>query len=208
MKKILILLYCIISLFLIGGCSYTKEQSTQQQTQQQTEQQAQQTQQTQQTQPTVFEQQKMFGTYDVYEDWVLVEDNSNEQSAYYCKKGEKITNKTTNIFVEYRQNQYKKEEYNVLTSAILYQLKLELKQELYQNLISESFISQNGYSVFRVEVNDKQSDTPVRTVQYYIAGEKAHILVQITDFGEQDIENVEKVAKNIVDSFVWREITI
>ena len=90
----------------------------------------------------------------------------------------------------------------------MYQLKLELKQELYQNLISESFISQNGYSVFRVEVNDKQSDTPVRTVQYYIAGEKAHILVQITDFGEQDMENVEKVAKNIVDSFVWREITI
>ena len=45
MKKILILLYCIISLFLIGGCSHIKEQSTQQQT----EQQAQQTQQTQQT---------------------------------------------------------------------------------------------------------------------------------------------------------------
>ncbi len=210
MKKILILLYCIISLFLIGGCSHIKEQSTQQQTEQQAQQaqQAQQTQQTQQTETTVFEQQKMFGTYDVYEDWVLVEDNSNEQSAYYCKKGEEITNKTTNIFVEYRQNQYKKEEYDVLTSAILYQLKLELKQELYQNLISESFISENGYSVFRVEVNDKQSDTPVRTVQYYIAGEKAHILVQITDFGEQDIENVEKVAKNIVDSFVWREITI
>lgn len=207
MKKILILLYCIISLFLIGGCSHIKEQSTQQQTEQQA-QQAQQTQQTQQTETTVFEQQKMFGTYDVYEDWVLVEDNSNEQSAYYCKKGEEITNKTTNIFVEYRQNQYKKEEYDILISAILYQLKLELKQELYQNLISESFISENGYSVFRVEVNDKQSDTPVRTVQYYIAGEKAHILVQITDFGEQDIENVEKVAKNIVDSFVWREITI
>ena len=182
MKKILILLYCIISLFLIGGCSHIKEQSTQQQTEQQAQQaqQAQQTQKTQQTETTVFEQQKMFGTYDVYEDWVLVEDNSNEQSAYYCKKGEEITNKTTNIFVEYRQNQYKKEEYDVLTSAILYQLKLELKQELYQNLISESFISENGYSVFRVEVNDKQSDTPVRTVQYYIADRKSTRLNSVT----------------------------
>ena len=49
MKKFLILLHCIISLFLIGGCSYTKEQSTQQQTQQQEQQTQQQTQQTQQT---------------------------------------------------------------------------------------------------------------------------------------------------------------
>ena len=103
---------------------------------------------------------------------------------------------------------YKKEEYDVLTSAILYQLKLELKPELYQNLISESFISKNGYSVFRIEVNDEQNDPPVKTVQYYIAGEKAHILVQITDFGEQGTENVEEVAKNIVESFVWREFTI
>ncbi|MEY8320653.1 hypothetical protein AAK894_06150 [Lachnospiraceae bacterium 46-61] len=199
MKKNLILLYYIILLFLISGCSDEKEQPTQQTTQQEIQQ---------ETKPAVLQQQKMFGTYDVYEDWVFVENNSNEQSAFYCKKGEEITNKTTNIFVEYRQNQYKKEEYDVLTSAILYQLKLELKQELYQNLISESFTSQNGYSVFRIEVNDEQSDTPVRTVQYYIAGEKAHILVQITDFGEQGTENVEEAAKNIVDSFVWREITI
>lgn len=185
--------------FLIAGCSHTEEQEVQQTTQQQTQQVA---------QPVVLQQEKLFGTYDVYEDWVLVEKDSDEQSAFYCKKGEEITNQTTNIFVEYRQNQYKKEEYDVLTSAILYQLKLELKPELYQNLISESFTSKNGYSVFRIEVNDEQNDPPVKTVQYYIAGEKAHILVQITDFGEQGTENVEEVAKNIVESFVWREFTI
>lgn len=197
MKKF-ITLY-IVLVFLIAGCSHTEEQEVQQTTQQQTQQ---------VTQPVVLQQEKLFGTYDVYEDWVLVEKDSDEQSAFYCKKGEEITNQTTNIFVEYRQNQYKKEEYEVLTSAILYQLKLELKPELYQNLISESFTSKNGYSVFRIEVNDEQNDPPVKTIQYYIAGEKAHILVQITDFGEQGTENVEEVAKNIVDSFVWREFTI
>mgnify|MGYP002509746337 FL=1 len=197
MKKF-ITLY-IVLVFLIAGCSHTEEQEVQQTTQQQTQQ---------VTQPVVLQQEKLFGTYDVYEDWVLVEKDSDEQSAFYCKKGEEITNQTTNIFVEYRQNQYKKEEYEVLTSAILYQLKLELKPDLYQNLISESFTSKNGYSVFRIEVNDEQNDPPVKTIQYYIAGEKAHILVQITDFGEQGTENVEEVAKNIVDSFVWREFTI
>ena len=203
MKKRINMLFCIMLLFLIEGCAKEETEPVEQQQQMQ-----QQSAEDDSVIPSVFKQEKIFGTYDVYEDWVFLENYSDDESAFYCKKGEEITNKTTNIFVEYRQNQYKKEEYNVLTSAILYQLKLELKQELYQNLISESFISQNGYSVFRVEVNDKQSDTPVRTVQYYIAGEKAHILVQITDFGEQDMENVEKVAKNIVDSFVWREITI
>ena len=197
MKKFITLYIMLV--FLIAGCSHTEEQEVQQTTQQQTQQVA---------QPVVLQQEKLFGTYDVYEDWVLVEKDSDEQSAFYCKKGEEITNQTTNIFVEYRQNQYKKEEYDVLTSAILYQLKLELKPELYQNLISESFISKNGYSVFRIEVNDEQNDPPVKTVQYYIAGEKAHILVQITDFGEQGTENVEEVAKNIVESFVWREFTI
>lgn len=197
MKKFITLYIMLV--FLIAGCSHTEEQEVQQTTQQQTQQVA---------QPVVLQQEKLFGTYDVYEDWVLVEKDSDEQSAFYCKKGEEITNQTTNIFVEYRQNQYKKEEYDVLTSAILYQLKLELKPELYQNLISESFTSKNGYSVFRIEVNDEQNDPPVKTVQYYIAGEKAHILVQITDFGEQGTENVEEVAKNIVESFVWREFTI
>ena len=203
MKKNINVLFCIMLLFLIEGCAKEETEPVEQQQQMQ-----QQSAEDDSVIPSVFKQEKIFGTYDVYEGWVFLENYSDDESAFYTKKGEEITNKTTNISVEYRQNQYKKEEYNVLTSAILYQLKLELKQELYQNLISESFISQNGYSVFRVEVNDKQSDTPVRTVQYYIAGEKAHILVQITDFGEQDMENVEKVAKNIVDSFVWREITI
>lgn len=203
MKKRINMLFCIMLLFLIEGC--VKEETEPIEQQQKLQQQSA---TDENIAPSVFKEEKIFGTYDVYEDWVFLENYSDDESAFYTKKGEEITNKTTNISVEYRQNQYKKEEYNVLTSAILYQLKLELKQELYQNLISESFISQNGYSVFRVEVNDKQSDTPVRTVQYYIAGEKAHILVQITDFGEQDMENVEKVAKNIVDSFVWREITI
>ena len=72
-------------------------------------------------------------------------------------------------------------------------------------MITESFTSKNGYSVFRVESNDQQNEFDVKTTQYYIAGEKAHVLVQVTNFGQ---ENIEEIAKNIVESFVWREITI
>lgn len=191
------LLYCVMLIFLLVGCD--KANLEQKEVQAPIEE---------NIMPVVFKEEKIFGTYDVYEDWVFLENYSDEESAFYSKKGEEITNKTTNISVEYRQNQYKKEEYDILTSAILYQLKLELKEELYENLISESFTSKNGYSVFRIEVNDEQNDPPVKTIQYYIAGEKAHVLVQVTDFGEEGTESVEEVAKNIVESFVWREIVV
>lgn len=191
------LFYCVMLIFLLVGCDKTNLE--QKEVQAPIEE---------NITPTVFKEEKIFGTYDIYEDWVFLENYSDEESAFYSKKGEEITNKTTNISVEYRQNQYKKEEYDVLTSAILYQLKLELKEELYENLISESFTSKNGYSVFRIEVNDEQNDPPVKTIQYYIAGEKAHVLVQVTDFGEEGTESVEEVAKNIVESFVWREIVV
>lgn len=191
------LFYCVMLIFLLVGCD--KANLEQKEVQAPIEE---------NITPTVFKEEKIFGTYDVYEDWVFLENYSDEESAFYSKKGEEITNKTTNISVEYRQNQYKKEEYDILTSAILYQLKLELKEELYENLISESFTSKNGYSVFRIEVNDEQNAPPVKTIQYYIAGEKAHVLVQVTDFGEEGTESVEEVAKNIVESFVWREIVV
>lgn len=203
MKRKINVLFCIMLLFLIAGCAKKDVEQSQQQQQQQ-----QQSPIEQNTTPSVYKEEKMFGTYDVYEDWVFLENYSEEESAFYIKKGEEITNKTTNISVEYRQNQYKKEEYDTLISAILYQLKLELKEEQYHNLVTEEFISSNGYHVFCIEVNDEQNDPPVKTIQRYIFGEKAHIVVQTTDFGEEGTENVEEVAKNIVESFVWREIEI
>lgn len=159
----------------------------------------------QNTTKSTFQEEKIFGTYNIPDDWIFLDNYSSEESAYYTKKGEDITNQTSYISVEYRQNQYTKEKYDTLVSAILYQLKLELKEELYHQLITESFTSKNGFSVFRVEVNDKQNEPPVKTTQYYIAGEKAHVLVQVTNFGQ---ENMEEIAQNIVESFVWREITI
>ena len=203
MKKNINVLFCIMLLFLIEGCAKEKTEPVEQQQQMQ-----QQSAEDDSVIPSVFKQEKIFGTYDVYEDWVFLENYSDDESAFYTKKGEEITNKTTNISVEYRQNQYKKEEYDILISAILYQLKLELKPELYHNLVTEEYTSKNGYTVFCIEVNDEQNDTPVKTIQRYIIGEKAHIVVQTTDFGEEGTENVEEVAKNIVESFAWREITI
>ncbi|NDO45417.1 hypothetical protein [Clostridium sp. MD294] len=201
MKRKINMLFCIMLLFLVEGCTKKEvEQSQQQQVQQPSVQ--------QKITPSVYKEEKIFGTYNVYEDWVFLENYSEEESAFYIKKGEEITNTTTNISVEYRQNQYKKEEYDILISAILYQLKLELKQEQYHNLVTEEFTSPNGYCVFRIEVNDEQNDPPVKTIQHYIIGEKAHIVVQTTDFGEKGTENVEEVADNIVESFVWREIEI
>ena len=191
-----LVLFCMMISFLLSGCTPTEPEEVPQ---------------TETVAPTIsmeqntFKEEKKFGTYEVSDNWVFLENYSGEESAYYAKNGEEITNQTSYIAVEYRQNQYTKEEYDTLVSAILYQLKLELKEELYHNLITESFTSKNGYSVFRVESNDQQNEVDVKTTQYYIAGEKAHVLVQVTNFGQ---ENIEEIAKNIVESFVWREITI
>ncbi len=193
----IMLFFCMMFSFLLQGCTSVKPEE-----EPPTEVVAP---EEQNTTKSTFQEEKIFGTYNIPDDWIFLDNYSSEESAYYTKKGEDITNQTSYISVEYRQNQYTKEEYDTLVSAILYQLKLELKEELYHQLITESFTSKNGFSVFRVEVNDKQNEPPVKTTQYYIAGEKAHVLVQVTNFGQ---ENMEEIAQNIVESFVWREITI
>ena len=151
------ILFCFVIVSFFSGCS--QEIQIQQNVAQQ--------QNTQQSPDTlVYHQERTFGSYDVSEQWVLLESDSNDTSSFYVKKGEDITSQTTNISVEYRQNQYTKEQYNVLTSAIIYQLKLELTETLYQSMISESFESKNGYSVFCITVDDKESEIPVKTIQY------------------------------------------
>ena len=73
-------------------------------------------------------------------------------------------------------------------------------------MVSESFESKNGYSVFCITVDDKESEIPVKTIQYYIAGEKAHVLVQVTDFHNERVLDAQKTAREIVDSFIWKEV--
>ena len=191
------ILFCFVIVSFFSGCS--QEIQIQQNVAQQ--------QNTQQSPDTpVYRQERTFGSYDVSEQWVLLESDSNDTSSFYVKKEEDITSQTTNISVEYRQNQYTKEQYNVLTSAIIYQLKLELTETLYQSMVSESFESKNGYSVFCITVDDKESGIPVKTIQYYIAGEKAHVLVQVTDFHNERVLDAQKTAREIVDSFIWKEV--
>ena len=191
------ILFCFVIVSFFSGCS--QEIQIQQNVAQQ--------QNTQQSPDTPeYRQERTFGSYDVSEQWVLLESDSNDTSSFYVKKEEDITSQTTNISVEYRQNQYTKEQYNVLTSAIIYQLKLELTETLYQSMVSESFESKNGYSVFCITVDDKESEIPVKTIQYYIAGEKAHVLVQVTDFHNERVLDAQKTAREIVDSFIWKEV--
>ncbi len=193
-------LFCFVIICFFSGCTRQPQQNTQQQNTQQ--------QQNARQEPNtaLYHQERTFGSYDVSEQWPLLESQSDDISSFYTKAGEDITSQTTNISVEYRENQYTKEEYNVFTSAVMYQLKLELTEPLYQLVVSESFTSKNGYDVFCVMVDDKESEIPVKTIQYYIAGEKAHILVQVTDFHNEAVLDAEQTARAMVDSFIWKEI--
>ncbi|MDR2210910.1 MAG: hypothetical protein LBO65_05495 [Spirochaetaceae bacterium] len=148
-----------------------------------------------------------FGSYSIPEDWVEITKYSRDGKYFYSHNSESINNDMTNISIEIGSNRYELEDHMTFRYAILRQLLMQ------SEAIGGTDVSGSGtftkhddpLYIFTIHHTDRYGNDGVSTVQFYIIGNKKHILIHLTDFHKENIPNAEEVARFIADSFVWAE---
>lgn len=146
--------------------------------------------------------EKSFGTYSIAEDWFESEELSSSDTFFYLKEGVSFDTPTSSISVFMGENKYSINEYQLFARAIDRQLKTQIGSDATEYYGGGSY-TDKGYPLIKITfVIDN-----IRTTQYYIAGDYRFVMVHATDFGDEQIPDVEEASLAIVNSFVWAEST-
>jgi len=142
---------------------------------------------------------KSFGSFSIPEDWVEIERYSRNGKYFYSYKSEPVSLNMTNISIEIGSNPYALDDHMIFRYAILRQLLMQARDEVG----GSGTFTKNDDPLYIFTIEDK--DKNITTVQYYIIGEKKHILIHVTDFHNKNITNAKEVAQFMADSFIWRK---
>jgi hypothetical protein len=141
---------------------------------------------------------KSFGSFSIPDDWVEIARYSRNGKYFYSHKSETINSKMTNISVEMGSNPYAFDDHTTFRYAIMRQL---LMQARGMEVGGSGTFTKNEDPLYIFTIEDKVNN--ITTIQYYIIGEKKHILIHVTDFHNKNIANAKEVAQFIADSFIW-----
>lgn len=144
---------------------------------------------------------KIFGSYEVPKNWIESKEHSTDSKFFYVLDGEEQKSQPNNISINAGKNQYSKTEHENFRKAILNQLSSQIAEEEGVQLTANGSNTANGYVLYTFNI--KEADSNIETIQYYIVGDYKYILVQETVFEES--EEIDNVAKEIVNSFKWAE---
>jgi hypothetical protein len=145
---------------------------------------------------------KSFGFFSLPEDWIEVTRYSRNGKYFYSHKTEQIGSTMTNISIEIGKNPYILEDHMTFRYAILRQLLMQAGGTGAEVHGSGTFTKHDDpLYIFTI----LEKEPPVTAMQYYIIGNRKHILVHVTDFHNGNITNAKEVAQFIVDSFVWSD---
>lgn len=141
---------------------------------------------------------KSFGSFSIPADWVEIAQYSRNGKYFYSHESEPIGLNMTNISIELGSNPYALEDQMTFRHAILKQMLMQAENA---EVGGSGTFTENDYPLYIFTIDDKEDN--VTTIQFYIIGNKKHILVHVTDFHNENITNAKEVARFIVDSFIW-----
>ena len=143
---------------------------------------------------------KSFGSYKLPENWIESKEHSTNSKFFYVKKEDKQKERPNNISINEGQNKYAKTEHENFRNAILNQLSMQIGEDEDVEVNANGSNTENGDVVYTFNI--KEADG-IETTQYYIVGDYKYILIQETVFEKSD--DIDNVAKDIANSFSWRE---
>jgi hypothetical protein len=143
---------------------------------------------------------KSFGSFLIPEDWTEITRYSRNGKFFYSHKSEKIGSTMTNISIELGRNPYALDDHMDFRYAILRQM---LMQAGRSEVHGSGTFTTHDDPLYIFTILEKEP--LVTTIQFYIIGEKKHILVHVTDFHNGNITDAEEVARFIANSFIWAE---
>jgi hypothetical protein len=151
--------------------------------------------------------EKSFGSFLLPNDWVEISRYSKNGKYFYAHESEEIGLNMTNISIEMGTNRYLLEEHIIFRYEIQRQLLIQSQRAGGTGLYGSGTFTKNDdpLYIFTIQHKDRNGVKDVTTIQYYIIGNKKHILIHVTDFHNDTTSNVEETARAIADSFKWAE---
>ena len=115
------------------------------------------------------------------------------------KNGTENDNRPNNISINRGTNKYKKEEHNLFKEAIYKQLVYQTSSQKDTTINGAGSKTENGDILYTFIIKSNESVTK----QYYIVGNYEYILVHESVWNLDDEDEVDDVAKQIVNTFEW-----
>ncbi|MHC6202898.1 hypothetical protein ACYULU_06865 [Breznakiellaceae bacterium SP9] len=143
---------------------------------------------------------KAFGSYEIPSGWVEVTQMTRGQKYFYTLDSSQQLRLPTNISIEMGRNPYTINAHTTFRYAILRQLAAQAGPA---QVNGSGTFTNNGYPLYLFTIEDKGAIPKCKTVQYYIIGERRHILVHLTDYHNDTVTNAEELTLQMVNSFKW-----
>jgi hypothetical protein len=141
---------------------------------------------------------KSFGSFSLPDDWVELTRYSRNGKYFYSHQSEADNSIMTNISIELGRNPYALDDHMTFRYAILRQL---LMQAGNAQVSGSGTYTKHDDPLYIFVIESKEDN--VTTTQFYIVGNKKHILIHLTDFHNENITNAEEIARMMADSFIW-----
>ncbi|MCI8630312.1 MAG: hypothetical protein HFE57_12625 [Firmicutes bacterium] len=145
---------------------------------------------------------KSFGSYRVPKNWIESTKYSTEDKFFYVAEGTEEDPLPNNISVNVGKNKYSSEQHMKFRDAILNQLVMQLPKDVILN--GNGSYTANDYVLYTFTFSITEGDTTLSATQYYIVADYKYVMVYETAFTD-NTEEVDIVAKSIVDTFKWSE---
>jgi hypothetical protein len=147
---------------------------------------------------------KSFGSYIIPAGWIEVPQWTRGKKYFYANEGSRFLKLATNISIEMGTNRYALNDHMTFRYVILRQLSAQAGNG---HVYDSGTITDNGDPLYIFTVEDENEIPRVKTVQYYIVGEKRHVLIHLTDYYNENVKNAEEIALGIANSFSWADRT-
>ncbi len=145
---------------------------------------------------------KSFGSYRIPKNWIESTKYSTKDKFFYVAEGTEEDPLPNNISVNVGKNKYSSEQHMKFRDAILNQLVMQLPKDVILN--GNGSYTANDYVLYTFTFSITEGDTTLSATQYYIVGDYKYVMVYETAFTD-NTEEVDIVAKSIVDTFKWSE---
>lgn len=144
---------------------------------------------------------KNFGSYKILENWVQSREHSTGSKFFYVKRGQEQEQSPNNVSINAGTNKYAQSEHEKFKTAILNQLSMQIGNAEDVTLNASGSYTDNGYILYTFIIQDPG----IETTQYYIVGDYKYVLVQETVFNQDEKEETDNLAREIVNTFKWKE---
>lgn len=141
------------------------------------------------------------GEYTIPEGWVKAEKYSSAEQIFYVEEGHEEDGQPDNISISIGTNRYSADEHEEFREAILRQIMMQIGKRPGVQLYGDGTHTEQGYVVYIFTIDEEQEG--IVTKQYYVVDDYRFCLIHLTNFTGS--ESANEAAKEMADSFVWKE---